>query len=70
MKVLGIDIGGTGVKGAPVDSRTGELLAPRFRVATPQPATSTALAQTVAQVTATADPETFPGCWSDSRECS
>ena len=52
MKVLGIDIGGTGVKGAPVDTVKGELLAPRFRVATPQPATPLALAQTVAQVTA------------------
>jgi polyphosphate glucokinase len=52
MKVLGIDIGGTGVKGAPVESRSGELLAPRFRVATPQPATPQALAQTVALVTA------------------
>ncbi len=52
MKVLGIDIGGTGVKGAPVESRTGELLAPRLRIATPQPATPEALAKTVAQVTA------------------
>lgn len=34
MKVLGIDIGGSGVKGAPVDTATGRLLAPRHRIAT------------------------------------
>jgi len=39
MKALGIDIGGTGIKGAPVDLDTGELLAERFRVDTPRPAT-------------------------------
>lgn len=32
MKVLGIDIGGSAIKGAPVDTRTGRLLAGRFRV--------------------------------------
>lgn len=35
MKVLGIDIGGSALKGAPVDTRTGELLAPRYRIETP-----------------------------------
>src|SRR6185369_10870439 len=33
---LGIDIGGSAVKGAPVDTKTGRLLAERFRIATPQ----------------------------------
>src|SRR6185295_13554328 len=32
MKVLGIDIGGSALKGAPVDTRTGRLLAERHRV--------------------------------------
>lgn len=32
MKVLGIDIGGSAFKGAPVDTKTGQLLAERFRV--------------------------------------
>jgi polyphosphate glucokinase len=32
MKVLGIDIGGSAFKGAPVDTRTGRLLAERYRV--------------------------------------
>lgn len=35
MKVLGIDIGGSALKGAPVDTKTGELLAPRHRIDTP-----------------------------------
>jgi polyphosphate glucokinase len=37
--VLGIDIGGTGVKAAPVDTATGQLLAQRVKIATPHPAT-------------------------------
>lgn len=48
--LLGIDIGGTGIKGAPVDTRTGELIAPRFRIPTPHPATPDAVAETVANV--------------------
>lgn len=47
---LGIDIGGTGIKGAPVDTATGELLAPRHRILTPQPATPVAVAQVVAEI--------------------
>tara|TARA_B100000768_G_scaffold59340_1_gene57371 strand:+ start:8453 stop:9199 length:747 start_codon:yes stop_codon:yes gene_type:complete len=39
MNILGIDIGGTGIKGAIVDSETGELISERLRVPTPQPAT-------------------------------
>jgi polyphosphate glucokinase len=47
---LGIDIGGSGVKGAPVDVRTGELVKDRFKLSTPQPATPDAVAETVADV--------------------
>ena len=47
---LGIDIGGTGIKGAPVDTRTGDLIADRFRIPTPQPATPDAVAGTVAEI--------------------
>lgn len=39
MIALGIDIGGSGIKGAPVDLTTGELTKERFRVETPRPAT-------------------------------
>lgn len=46
---LGIDIGGSGVKGA-VDVATGELAAERLRIDTPQPATPAAVAETVATI--------------------
>ena len=47
---FGIDIGGSGIKGAPVDLRTGEFAADRVRIPTPQPATPQAVARTVAEV--------------------
>ncbi|GAB3690016.1 polyphosphate--glucose phosphotransferase [Angustibacter aerolatus] len=47
---LGVDVGGSGVKGAPVDLRTGELIEDRVRLETPQPATPEAVADTVKQV--------------------
>jgi predicted NBD/HSP70 family sugar kinase len=36
MEVLGIDVGGSGIKGAPVDTKTGKLLAERIRIKTPK----------------------------------
>ncbi len=48
--MLGIDIGGTGIKGAPVDLDKGELTTERFRLLTPKPATPEAVAKTVAEV--------------------
>ncbi|MFK8061302.1 MAG: polyphosphate--glucose phosphotransferase [Polaribacter sp.] len=50
MKVLGIDIGGTGIKGAVVNTKTGELLTERFRIPTPKPATPKAVAKVVKQM--------------------
>jgi polyphosphate glucokinase len=50
MAILGIDIGGSGVKGAPVDTVRGELLAERYRVPTPQPSDVSAVAEAVAEV--------------------
>ena len=52
MKVLGIDIGGSALKGAPVDTSTGLLLAERFRIETPVPATPQATAKMAAQIAA------------------
>ena len=52
MTLLGIDIGGTGIKGAPVDVETGKLLEERFRIETPQPAAPNAVADVVEQVAA------------------
>jgi polyphosphate glucokinase len=48
--VLGIDIGGTGVKAAPVDTTTGQLLADRQKLATPHPATPDAVVSVVAEL--------------------
>lgn len=45
--ILGIDIGGTGVKAAPVVTDRGELLAERHRVDTPRPATPSAVLSAV-----------------------
>ncbi len=49
-QAFGIDIGGSGMKAAPVDLAKGELAAERFRIPTPQPATSEAMAEVVAQL--------------------
>ncbi|GMR22499.1 MAG: ROK family protein [Acidobacteriota bacterium] len=51
MQILGIDIGGTGVKGAPVDTSKGVLLAERLRLPTPKPSTPRAVADVVAEIT-------------------
>lgn len=50
MRVFGLDVGGSGIKGAPVDTETGELLAERVRVKTPQPATPDAIVETAVRV--------------------
>jgi polyphosphate glucokinase len=47
---FGVDFGGSGIKGAPVDSSTGEFTADRLRIETPQPATPEAVADVVAQL--------------------
>jgi polyphosphate glucokinase len=47
---LGIDVGGSGVKGAPVNLSTGEFAAKRMRIDTPVPSTPTAVAAVIAQV--------------------
>lgn len=49
-RAYGIDIGGSGIKGALVDTRTGTLLTDRTRVATPQPSTPKAVTKVVAQL--------------------
>jgi len=50
MKVLGIDVGGSGIKGAPVDTKKGELLTPRFRIPTPEGASPKPVAKVVAEI--------------------
>lgn len=50
MEILGIDVGGSGIKGAPVDTTTGQLLAERLRIETPVGAEPEPVAQTVAEI--------------------
>ncbi|AEG02084.1 polyphosphate--glucose phosphotransferase [Methylomonas methanica] len=50
MHILGVDIGGSGIKGAVVDTVTGELITERHRIETPQPATPEAVAAVLAQL--------------------
>jgi len=47
---FGVDIGGTGIKAAPVDLTTGEMAADRHRIDTPQPATPGRVASVVAEL--------------------
>jgi polyphosphate glucokinase len=51
MDVLGIDFGGSGIKGFPINAETGEALAERFRIETPKPATPKAVAAKMAEIT-------------------
>jgi polyphosphate glucokinase len=66
MHVLGIDIGGTGIKAAPVDVATGQLTEERKKIDTPQPATPEAVAGVVRELAGSfgwngAVGATFPG---------
>jgi polyphosphate glucokinase len=47
---FGVDIGGSGIKGAPVDLATGELTEPRCKIKTPEPATPEAVVDVIARV--------------------
>lgn len=71
--LIGIDIGGTGIKGGIVDLKKGKMIGDRVRFPTPQPSTPESVAEVVAKVVAelTARPDapdasspvgvTFPG---------
>ena len=50
MEILGIDIGGSGIKGAIVDTKTGEFTVDRYRILTPQPAKPEPVADVVAEI--------------------
>ena len=58
-QAFGIDIGGSGIKGALVDTTTGRLVTPRKRIVTPQPSTPEAVAQVVVTLVVDAD---WHGC--------
>jgi len=70
MRALGIDIGGTGIKAAPVDVTTGKLLADRQKIDTPHPALPDPVADVVKQLTTSFNWSgpvgiTFPGVVAD-----
>lgn len=50
MKILGIDIGGSALKGAPVDTKNGRLLEERYRVETPKKLSPDQMAKIVQEI--------------------
>lgn len=50
MEVLGIDVGGTGIKGNIVNIETGELIGEKFKIKTPTPATPEAIIECLKQM--------------------
>jgi polyphosphate glucokinase len=61
MQMIGIDVGGTGIKAAIVETTTGELTAPRIRVETPHHSTPKAVAKATAALIAELPPELSAG---------
>ncbi len=62
MGTLGIDVGGSGVKGAIVDTSNGELLSERIRIATPKPSTPEKIAAVVNELVTELDYQGPVGC--------
>ena len=52
MTTLGIDIGGSGIKGALVDTKAGKMVTERLRIPTPQPSTPAAVIESIKQLVA------------------
>ena len=52
---FGVDVGGSGIKGAPVDLETGKMSAERLRIPTPKPATPEAVAEVIGQIVSSYD---------------
>lgn len=62
MTLLGIDVGGSGIKGALVNSETGEMISERFRIPTPIPRTPEAMSDVIAEIVAHFDYKGKVGC--------
>lgn len=62
MEVLGIDIGGSGIKGAIVNIETGKFVGERHRIETPRPAKPQAIAETIKTITERFDYKGKIGC--------
>ncbi|RTE53551.1 ROK family protein [Arenibacter aquaticus] len=50
MEILGIDVGGSGIKGAIVNMETGEMITERFRIPTPKSRKPKPMAEVVAKI--------------------
>lgn len=50
MEILGVDVGGSGIKGGIVDTEKGEMITDRYRIPTPQPATPEAVIETIESI--------------------
>lgn len=48
--ILGLDIGGTGIKGAVIEVKTGKLLTERVKIMTPEPSTPEAVGKVAAEI--------------------
>lgn len=67
-RAIGVDIGGTGIKAAPVKLKSGKFAEERYRIPTPDPSTPDAVARTVAKCISRFEPDrktavgvAFPG---------
>ena len=62
MEVFGLDIGGSGIKGTPVETESGELLGDRIRVPTPEAATPDEVVAAAVEVVSRSGWEGPVGC--------
>tara|TARA_E500000318_G_scaffold104231_1_gene109995 strand:- start:228 stop:983 length:756 start_codon:yes stop_codon:yes gene_type:complete len=62
MEILGLDIGGSGIKGAIVETESGRLVSERLWLATPKPALPGAIAKTVEELVSRLNWEGVIGC--------
>ncbi|MEE1285412.1 MAG: ROK family protein [Ruminobacter sp.] len=62
MVILGVDIGGSGIKGALVDTEQGKFVSDRIRIETPKPATPEAVAETLKELVSKFDYTGPIGC--------
>ena len=49
-KILGIDFGASGIKGAPVNVKTGKLMEKKYRIQTPEPSTPEMVSKTIKEI--------------------
>mgnify|MGYP000332741153 FL=1 len=62
MEILGIDVGGSGMKGGIVNIETGEMISERHRIPTPVPRTPEAMADVIAELVQHFDYKGKVGC--------